>query len=39
MYRDEDHFVRGQKAKLILTGALLLLVWAANGFRLHGMLK
>lgn len=34
MYRDET-----QKVKLILTSALLLLVWAANGFRLHGMLK
>lgn len=39
MYRDEDRFVKGQKAKLFLIGLLLLWTWAANGFRLHGMLK
>lgn len=39
MYRDEDHFVRGQKVKLIVIGAPLLIVWAANGFHIQGMLK
>jgi hypothetical protein len=39
MYRNEDEFVRGQKIKLFLIGVLLFLVWAANGFHFHGMLK
>jgi hypothetical protein len=39
MYRDEDQFVLGQKIKLMLIAILLFLVWAANGFKLHGMLK
>lgn len=39
MYRDEDHFVLGQKVKLGLIVLLLFLTWAANGFHLRGMLK
>lgn len=39
MYRDEDHFVRGQKVKLALIAIIMVIVWAANGFRFEGMLK
>lgn len=39
MYRDEDQFVLGQKIKLVIIGVLLLVVWAANGFHLRGMLR
>lgn len=39
MYRDEDHFVQGQKIKLGLIAVILFVVWAANGFHLRGMLK
>lgn len=39
MYRDEDQFVLGQKIKLGLIVIILFIVWAANGFHIHGMLK
>lgn len=39
MYRNEDEFVRGQKIKLVLIAVIFLIVWAANGFHLRGMLK
>lgn len=39
MYRSEADFVRGQKIKLTVIGAILFVLWAANGFHLTGMFK
>ena len=39
MYRNDNDFVLGQKIKLALIGLILFIVWAANGFHFHGMLK